>query len=123
MTNKTIDYDMGLPYKVILHPSPDGGYAVSIPDLPGCISQGESAEEAMANIGDAKKCWLDSALEDNIEIPEPTAMVTADYSGKFNVRVPKSLHKALVENAKNENVSLNQLVVYHLSKSIGHRGI
>lgn len=123
MTNKTIEYYMKLPYRVILHPSPEGGYAVSIPDLPGCISQGETAEEAMANIGDAKKCWLESALEDNIEIPEPTAMFSADYSGKFSVRVPKSLHKALVEKAKTENVSLNQLVIYHLSKSIGHRGI
>ncbi|MDI6915732.1 MAG: type II toxin-antitoxin system HicB family antitoxin, partial [Desulfitobacteriaceae bacterium] len=94
-----------------------------IPDLPGCISQGETVEEAVSMIEDAKRGWLEVALEQGAEIPEPTAMVSADYSGKFNVRVPKSLHKSLVENAKTENVSLNQLVVYHLSKSIGHRGI
>lgn len=120
MTSKTIDYYMGLPYRVVLHPSPEGGYAVSIPDLSGCLSQGQTAEEALSNIEDAKKCWLESALEDGIEIPEPEASVDTDYSGRFSVRVPKSLHKALTQKAKDENVSLNQLIIYHLSKGIGH---
>ena len=123
MTNKNLDYYLGLPYKYTIYPAQEGGYVIEIPDLPGCISQGETVEEAVSMIEDAKRGWLEVALEQGAEIPEPTAMVSADYSGKFNVRVPKSLHKALVENAKAENVSLNQLVVYHLSKSIGHRGI
>ncbi|MDI6880064.1 MAG: type II toxin-antitoxin system HicB family antitoxin [Desulfitobacteriaceae bacterium] len=123
MTNKNLDYYLGLPYKYSIYPAQEGGYVIEIPDLPGCISQGETVEEAVSMIEDAKRGWLEVALEQGAEIPEPTAMVSADYSGKFNVRVPKSLHKSLVENAKTENVSLNQLVVYHLSKSIGHRGI
>lgn len=123
MTNKNLDYYLGLPYKYSIYPAQEGGYVIEIPDLPGCISQGETVEEAVSMIEDAKRGWLELALEQGAEIPEPTAMVSADYSGKFNVRVPKSLHKSLVENAKTENVSLNQLVVYHLSKSIGPRGI
>lgn len=123
MTNKNLDYYLGLPYKYTIYPAPEGGYVIEIPDLPGCISQGETIEEAANMIEDAKRGWLEVALDQGAEIPEPTAMASADYSGKFNVRVPKSLHKALVENAKAENVSLNQLIVYHLSKSIGHRGI
>ena len=123
MTNKHLDYYLGLPYKYSIYPAQEGGYVIEIPDLPGCISQGETVEEAVSMIEDAKRGWLELALEQGAEIPEPTAMVSADYSGKFNVRVPKSLHKSLVENAKTENVSLNQLVVYHLSKSIGPRGI
>ena len=120
---KNLDYYLGLPYKYSIYPAQEGGYVIEIPDLPGCISQGETVEEAVSMIEDAKRGWLELALEQGAEIPEPTAMVSADYSGKFNVRVPKSLHKSLVENAKTENVSLNQLVVYHLSKSIGPRGI
>ena len=122
-TNKNLDYYLRLQYKYTLYPAEEGGYVIEIPDLPGCISQGETVEEAVAMIEDAKRGWIETALEQGINITEPTAMVSADYSGKFNVRVPKSLHKALVEKAKTENVSLNQLIIYHLSKSIGHKGI
>jgi antitoxin HicB len=66
------DYYVSLPYKVVLHPSPEGGFAVEIPDLPGCISQGESEAEAYANIEDAKRAWIEIALEIGREIPEPS---------------------------------------------------
>jgi antitoxin HicB len=118
MMNKTIDYYMGLPYSITLHPSPEGGYAVAIPELPGCITQADTAAEALTLIEDAKKCWLESCIEDNVEIPEPTS---DEYSGRFNVRVPKSLHRHLSELAKKENISLNQLILYHLSMSAGFK--
>ena len=113
---KTLDYYMGLPYNYSLYHSEEGGYVIEIPDLPGCITQGETAEEALNMIEDAKRCWIEVALEDGRQIPEP---ITDDYSGKFNVRVPKSLHKTLSDQAKKENISLNQLILYHLSRSIG----
>lgn len=113
---KTLDYYLSLPYKIELHSSPEGGYAISIPDLPGCISQGETIAEAVQMIEDAKSSWLEVALEEGINIPEPSEQI--QYSGRFNVRVPKSLHKALVENAAKENISLNQYVVYSLTKSL-----
>lgn len=123
MANKNLDYYLKVPYKFTLYPAEEGGYVIEIPDLPGCITQAETADEALAMIEDAKKGWLEIALEQGIEISEPVAMANADYSGKFNVRVPKSLHKALVEKAKDENISLNQLILYHLSRSIGHMGM
>ena len=119
MTKKTLDYYMSLPYSITLHPSPEGGYAVSIAELPGCITQADTANEALAMIGDAKKCWLESCLEDSIEIPEPAS---DDYSGRFSLRVPKSLHRYLAELAKKENVSLNQLILHHISRSAGYKG-
>ncbi len=122
-TNTKLDYYLRLPYKYSLYPAEEGGYVVEIPDLPGCISQGETVQEAVSMIDDAKRGWLELALEQGMDIPEPTTVVNADYSGKFNVRVPKSLHRALVEKAKAENVSLNQLIVHHLSKSIENKGI
>lgn len=119
MTKKNLEYYMSLPYSIILQPSPEGGYAIAIPELPGCISQGETVEEAATMIEDAKRGWIEAALEDCIEIPEPTRSSADDFSGKFNVRVPKTLHKTLSEQAKKENISLNQLILYHLSRSIG----
>jgi antitoxin HicB len=117
MTKKDFDYYVSLPYKVVIYPSPEGGYVVEIPELPGCLSQGDTVEEAMAMIEDAKRGWIDIALADGVEIPEPSDDEEA-YSGKFVVRVPKSLHRDLVKKAKDENVSLNQLTTYLLSSGV-----
>ncbi|NPV69752.1 MAG: toxin-antitoxin system HicB family antitoxin [Firmicutes bacterium] len=117
--NRTLEYYLRLPYRVVLHPAEEGGYAAEIPELPGCISQGETMEEALKNIEAAKASWLESAIEDGIEIPEPTAQ--DEYSGKLNIRMPKSLHRALAERAREERISLNQLIVYHLARGVGYR--
>lgn len=115
---KNFDYYMELPYTMIIKPSPEGGYVVNIKELPGCLTQGETLEEAIEMIEDAKQAWIDIALQDNLEIPEPT---TEEYSGKFNIRIPKSLHKDLTCKAKEENVSLNQLTTYLLSSGVGRK--
>lgn len=118
MTKKGLQYYLELPYKVLLYPAEEGGYAIEMPELPGCLSQGETLEEAFEMIKDAKKCWLEVALERGIEIPEPIGM--EEYSGKFNIRMPKSLHRTLVEKAKEENVSLNQYINYQLARGVGY---
>ncbi|MCG9966872.1 type II toxin-antitoxin system HicB family antitoxin [Pelotomaculum terephthalicicum JT] len=118
MIKKDLEYYLKLPYKVVLYPAEEGGYAVEIPELPGCISQGQTLEEAYEMIQDAKKGWLDIALQDGETIPEPARM--EEYSGKFNIRMPKSLHRTLVAKAKEENVSLNQYINYQLARSVGH---
>ena len=105
---KTIDDYLKLPYTIELIPDPQGGYAVAVKELPGCISQGDTAEEAITMIRDAMAGWIEIALEDSLPIPEPRP--EESYSGKFVVRVPKSLHRRLVEEAEREGVSLNQLV-------------
>ncbi|WP_276624092.1 type II toxin-antitoxin system HicB family antitoxin [Syntrophomonas wolfei] len=117
--NKDLDYYMALPYKVVLVPCDEGGYVAEIPDLKGCITQAETKEEIVGMIDDAKRLWLLAALEDGKEIPEPGK--EDDYSGKFNVRVPKTLHRTLVELASSEGVSLNQFITYTLSRAIGLR--
>lgn len=115
---KKLDYYLNLPYKIEIIPSPEGGYAAKIIELPGCISQGQTLEEVTANIEDAKICWLEAALEEGIDIPEPLSN-NEDYSGKLVVRMPKSLHRVLADRAKEENVSLNQYINYQLSKGVG----
>lgn len=49
----------------------EGGYVVFFPDLPGCITCGNTIEKALANAEDAKKAWLEAAIEDGITIHEP----------------------------------------------------
>jgi antitoxin HicB len=61
------------------------------------LSQGQTLEEAYEMIQDAKKGWLDFALQNGDTIPEPTR---EEYSGKFNIRIPKFLHRVLVLKAR-----------------------
>ncbi|MBW4539097.1 MAG: type II toxin-antitoxin system HicB family antitoxin [Myxacorys chilensis ATA2-1-KO14] len=69
--NSLEDY-INLNYAITLYPESDGGYTVMIKDLPGCISQGETLEEAISNIQDAKEAWLETAFEFHDEIPLPS---------------------------------------------------
>ena len=113
---KKIDYYMNLPYRLEVYPDHDeGGYAVRYPDLPGCVTVGESMGELLANAEDAKRAWLEAAIDDDVDIPEPASDV--DYSGQFKLRIPKSLHRSLAEHAKEEGISMNQYCLYLLSKN------
>lgn len=97
-----------------------GGFLATVPELPGCMSDGETYEEALTNIQDAIQAWIDTAKYRGQRIPEPYIYQESDsYSGKFIVRIPKKLHKELAESAEEQGVSLNQLVVCYLSRQIG----
>ena len=110
------EYYMGLPYRLEIIPDPDeGGYAVRYPDLPGCLSVGDTIDEALTNAKDAKAAWIEAALKEGIKIAEPTS--SDDYSGQFKLRIPKSLHRSLAEHAKAEGTSMNQYCLYLLSKN------
>lgn len=114
---KTLEYYLNLKYPVTFEAAPEGGYFVQIEELPGCYSQGETLEEAMDMIEEARQLWLESACEDGLDIPLPRG--EREYSGKFNVRFPKSLHRRLDQIAEREGVSLNQYLVSTLSKAVG----
>jgi len=115
--NKTVEYYLGLPYTIELMPEPQGGWFVSVKELPGCMSQGDTPEGAIEMIQDAMRGWIEVSLEDGDTIPEPRPL--EDYSGKFVVRVPRSLHQALVETADREGISLNQYINVALARSVG----
>ena len=113
---KTLNDYLALSYRMeIIRDSDEGGFVASYPDLPGCITCGETEEEALKNALDAKKAWLEAALEENIEIPEPDSLEA--YSGQFKLRLPRSLHRALAEHSQREGISMNQYCVYLLSKN------
>ena len=113
---KTIEEYMLLPYRMEIVPDTDeGGFVVSFPELPGCISCGDTVDKAVENANDAKRAWIEAAIEDGITINEPDRI--EDYSGQFVLRIPKSLHKTLSDNSKREGVSMNQYCMYLLSKN------
>ena len=110
------DY-LELPYNYIIQPINDESghyYYAKILELDGCQSTGETFEEAYQNVKEAMKGWINTKLEGGLEVPLPIGY--DDFSGKFLIRIPKSLHYKLTIEAKKEGVSLNQYTLYKLSK-------
>lgn len=71
-------------------------------------------------IEDAKRGWIEDALEHGDPVPEPKRSSAAEgFSGRFNLRVPKSRRRDLARKAEDEGVSLNQFVVATLARSVG----
>ena len=113
---KTLNDYMKLSYRMeIVEDKEEGGFVVSYPDLPGCISCGETVEKAIVKALDAKREWLYAALEEGIEIYEPDSL--QNYSGQFKLRIPRSLHRLLAEHSKREGISMNQYCVYLLARN------
>jgi antitoxin HicB len=117
---KTLDYYLSLPYKVEIIHDEDGWFA-KVLDLPGCMTWANSYEELKPMIEDAKLGWIEDALEHGDPVPEPRN--NKDFSGKVNLRMPKSLHRDLTRQAEDEGVSLNQLMVAYLARGLGRGSI
>lgn len=69
-----------LAYRVViepLSPADGGGYFATVPDLPGCMSDGETPEQALLNVRDAITCWIEAAIEMGRSVPQPTRTLTA----------------------------------------------
>ena len=111
---KTLEYYLSLNYSVLLNQTDNGSFVAEIPSLPGCITQGDSMREATSLIEEAKARWLEMAIKNGIDIREPRQR--SEYSGRFLVRMPRSLHARLTQQAADEGVSLNQYVVSLLSE-------
>ena len=117
---RTLDEYLKLPYTIKVTYDSDEenpGWVAQVTELPGCITQADTFEELGEMVKDAMRSWLEVSLEMDQAIPEPAS--EADYSGKFVVRLPRSLHRQLVETAEREGVSLNQLVNVTLAQMIG----
>ena len=114
---KDIEYYINLPYTYEMVWDPDHAWFIRVKELPGCMSQGDTTDEAIEMIHDAMRGWIGVALEDGSTVPEPKP--DEDYSGKFVVRVPRSLHRQLAEAAEREGVSLNQFINVALGMAVG----
>ena len=74
-----------LKYDVIFEEQPEGGYTVTVPTLPGCISEGNTFEEARANIADAIQLYVEDMIADGEEVPVDTGSV---FVGKIELPYP-----------------------------------
>ena len=111
-----MNYYMELPYNfMVQHVKDEGGgyYFSRVLELDGCHSDGATREEALESLREAMEGWIETKLEFGDAIPEPTSQ--NNYSGKFVIRLPKSLHQRLSVEAESEGVSLNQYALYKLS--------
>jgi antitoxin HicB len=68
---------MGRSYTVVFEREDDGGFSVYVPDLPGCASQGDTHDEAVANIREAIACYVEALVKLGQPIPEPRTSVEA----------------------------------------------
>ena len=102
-----------------------GGYMITLPDLPGCMSDGRTQDEAIENGRDAFAGWVCAQVDMGREVPPPQwrpETAAENMSGKFIQRVPKTIHDRLVRRAKAEGVSLNSLVLTFIAEGLGKRG-
>ncbi len=100
------------PYRV--EPDEDGGYVIVYPDLPGCMTQVEDAAEIGPMAEEIRELWLETAQAHSMTIPP--ASPTLSYSGRLEVRVPRTLHRDLAESAARENVGLDEYVATLLAR-------
>lgn len=103
------------PYELI-EDEVHGGYFVHHPDLEGCMSQGETPDEAVANLNEARELWIEGRHEQGLAIPLP---LEESLSGRVTVRMDPVLHGQLVRISRRKNISLNLLLNTILSRYVG----
>jgi predicted RNase H-like HicB family nuclease len=95
----------------------DDAFIAACPELHGISAFGVSPEEAAKELRQAITLAVDVMVEDGDPLPE--AATLHDYSGQLRLRMPKSLHARLSDDAEAEGVSLNSLIVTRLAESVG----
>jgi antitoxin HicB len=107
------DY-LSINYPFTVQAEADGGFVIEFPDLPGCMTQVDTADEVFAAAQEIRELWIETAHELGRTIP--VLEEAPEYSGKFMTRISTSLHRDLAVAAKKEHVSLNQYVFHLLAQ-------
>ena len=105
------------PYSRILIPQEGGRFSAEILEFQGCFAEGESAAAAYRNLEHAAEAWVAACLAAGTPVPEP--LTNYDLSGKFALRLPRSLYQRASKVAAREGISLNQLVMNSLAEKLG----
>jgi antitoxin HicB len=114
---KTPEEYLKEPYSRVLVPDESGGYSAEMLEFPGCFAEGETVDEAMQALEHAAKSWIQAALDQGQQIPQP--FVNQGYSGKVALRLPKSFHRKCIEFAERDGTRLNQFLVTAVAARIG----
>lgn len=91
-----------------------GGYLVEYPDIPGCMSDGGTIQEAIANGREALRDCIEVFMESGRKIPKPII-----EAAQWRQRLPRTLYSKLTKQAQNEGVSINSLVTAIIAEAIG----
>lgn len=102
-----------------LVPDPGGGYTATIHELPGCIAEGDTAEEALAHLNDIAHSWIESAKATGYPVSPPIDYEGA--SGKIALRISRRLHQLAAERADLEGTSLNQFIGNAVANYLGQQ--
>jgi antitoxin HicB len=116
-SDKSLAYYLDLSYTTVLRRDEEGDFVAKIDELPGCSAHGPNQNEALERLKEAQQLWIEDAIEAGDQVPEPEQPLPLP-SGKWVQRIPRSLHQKLVQLAKKENVSLNQLVTSILAEAV-----
>ncbi len=116
-TKAQIEDIVNRPYTVEVAYGEDSseGVLARVAEWPGCMTAGDTREEALERIGEAMREWVADRLEHGLAIPEPIT----SYGGKVLVQMPKSLHRDVMKRAEREGVSMNQLISTTLARAMG----
>jgi antitoxin HicB len=121
MSRKTTRKDLDA-YRVTIRPlsaGEGGGYLAEYPDIPGCMSDGETIEEAIANGRKALRDCLAVFEESGLALPKPATVEPAQW----RQRLPRTLYIKLTEQAQAEGVSINSLVTAIIAEAVGRKQV
>ena len=112
-------------YPVVLHKDPESDYGVSVPDLPGCFSAGDSIDDALQQVVEAIECHLEGLLLDNEPIPVPNKVEyhqnNPDYAGGIWAVVSIDITK-LSGKSRRVNITLPERVLNIMDKYADEHG-
>lgn len=112
---KSVEYYLGLEYSFNVIADPDGGYVVVFPDLPGCMTQGDTLDEVRRMAEEARALWIEAEYDtDPDSIPMPS--YPDDCGGDASLRIPESLRRSLAESDDAEGVSLDEYAAALLAR-------
>lgn len=117
MSNKAPSEYLKEPYGRVIVPDTNGGYYGEILEFPGCLASGETPAETLKNLEEVAAVWIASEQERGHNIPPPATV--EEYSGKFALRLPRSLHQQAARMAEREGTSLNQYFVAVIAAKVG----
>jgi predicted RNase H-like HicB family nuclease len=105
---RNAENSMNKNFRIALQYDPDGYWIAEHPELPGCKADGETPQEALSSLEIARDLWIESRLATGLDVPEPQEV--PQYSGRFVLRIAKSMHRELAQEAEAEGISLNSFV-------------
>ena len=113
---------LSAPYvRMIIPNAEEGGYLAEVLELPGCITEGDTPEEAYRNLEEAMVGWVAASLDTNRPIPDPVG--DKEYSGHFPLRMSTELHRAAALRAMQEGISLNQWIVRAIAAQVAKQNL